>query len=92
MPTSASDVSLDIDGLTAGYRSVTVVRDLSLVVRKGEFVALLGANGVGKTTLLRAVVGAARIISGRIMLNPDPPLILVLQRHIHDRPGVSCWL
>lgn len=72
MPTSASETSLEVVCLTAGYRSVTVVRDLSLVVRKGEFVALLGANGVGKTTLLRAVVGAAHITSGRILLNGKP--------------------
>jgi branched-chain amino acid transport system ATP-binding protein len=57
---------LEIDGLTAGYDSAAVIRDISLEVAPGEVVALLGANGAGKTTTLRAVSGLVRPMSGAI--------------------------
>ena len=57
---------LEIDGLTAGYDSAAVIRDISLEVAAGDVVALLGANGAGKTTTLRAVSGLVHPMSGAI--------------------------
>ena len=57
---------LEIDGLTAGYDSAAVIRDISFAVGAGEVVALLGANGAGKTTTLRAVSGLVHPLSGAI--------------------------
>jgi len=57
---------LRVRGLTAGYDGVTAVRDLDLVVEPGEVVALLGANGAGKTTSLLAVSGLVPRTSGSI--------------------------
>ena len=57
---------LEIDGLTAGYDSAAVIRDLHVDVAPGEIVALLGANGAGKTTTLRAVSGLVRPMEGAI--------------------------
>jgi branched-chain amino acid transport system ATP-binding protein len=48
-------MSLVISSLNAGYDDLTVLRDVSLGVERGNIVALLGANGAGKTTLLNAV-------------------------------------
>ncbi|MGH6989619.1 MAG: ABC transporter ATP-binding protein [Stellaceae bacterium] len=48
---------LAITGLTAGYGSALVIRDLSLDIRDGEAVAILGRNGMGKSTLLKAILG-----------------------------------
>jgi len=59
---------LEIDGLTAGYDSAAVIRDISLDVAPGEVVALLGANGAGKTTTLRALSGLVHPLSGAIRL------------------------
>lgn len=59
---------LRVDDLHAGYGDLTVVRGVSLAVAAGEIVALLGHNGVGKTTLLRAITGLLRASKGDIML------------------------
>ncbi|MBV9861966.1 MAG: ATP-binding cassette domain-containing protein [Alphaproteobacteria bacterium] len=55
-----------IEKLRAGYSGSVVLEDLDLVVHEGEAVALLGRNGVGKTTTLRAITGTVRAAAGRI--------------------------
>jgi branched-chain amino acid transport system ATP-binding protein len=60
---------LVVDGLSAGYTAVPVVRGVSLSVAPGEMVALLGPNGAGKTTLLRALAGLLRAAGGRILVD-----------------------
>ena len=60
-----SDV-LVLEGVTAGYGEAVVVNDVSLHLREGEALALLGRNGVGKTTLLSAIVGTTRRFGGSI--------------------------
>lgn len=57
---------LRVDGLAVGYGGSTVLEGVDLVVREGEAVALLGRNGVGKTTLLRALTGTLRPREGRV--------------------------
>ena len=54
--------------LTAGYGGTTVLHDLSLVVQRGELVALIGPNGSGKSTLLRAITGRLPSWGGEIHL------------------------
>jgi ABC-type branched-subunit amino acid transport system ATPase component len=48
---------LEVQNLSAGYATGTVLRGVSLGVAEGEVLALLGRNGMGKTTLLRAIAG-----------------------------------
>ena len=57
---------LEIDGLCAGYGDVQVLHGVSLSVGQGEVVSLVGANGVGKTTTLRAVSGILEIRDGDV--------------------------
>ena len=60
--------SLSIEGVTVGYGgSEPVLRGVSLGVSPGEFIALLGSSGCGKTTLLRAISGFVPIRSGRVL-------------------------
>ncbi len=66
---AASKPVLVVDKLRAGYAGSVVLEDLSLIVHEGEAVALLGRNGVGKTTTLRAITGTVRSSSGRITLD-----------------------
>jgi branched-chain amino acid transport system ATP-binding protein len=60
------DEVLRLDRLCAGYGAAPVVRDLDLVVSRGEIVALLGPNGAGKTTTLLTISGLLKPLSGRI--------------------------
>ncbi len=57
---------LEVKDLVTGYDGVPILRGVSLTVAAGEVVAVLGANGVGKTTLNRAISGLNAVMSGRI--------------------------
>ena len=62
---------LDLDKVTAAYGSTVVLRDISLSVPEGEVVALLGANGAGKTSLLKIVSGLLRPRRGRVLIDGE---------------------
>jgi len=53
-------VGIDIDGLTFGYTEATVLEDAAAGIRPGEFVAVMGESGVGKTTLVRLLMSFMR--------------------------------
>ncbi len=57
---------LALEGVSAGYGESIVIEDATLQVREGECVALLGRNGVGKTTLLATIVGETRMHQGAV--------------------------
>jgi len=57
---------LTLSGVSASYGSVPAVGDVSIEVGEGEAVGLLGANGAGKSTTLRAISGLVRLTSGTI--------------------------
>jgi branched-chain amino acid transport system ATP-binding protein len=58
---------LRLEALRAGYGPIEALRGLDLEVREGELVCLLGANGAGKSSTLRAISGLLRARSGRIV-------------------------
>ncbi len=60
---------LEVCGLFAGYKGITVVRGVDLRVEAGEVVALLGANGAGKSTTLLTISGLAEQQAGEIRLD-----------------------
>src|SRR3546814_4874130 len=57
---------LEVSGLVAGYGAVAVLDGVDLTVKAGEIAALLGSNGVGKTTLNNTLSGLVRAKAGRI--------------------------
>jgi branched-chain amino acid transport system ATP-binding protein len=69
LPKSEGEALLRLEGIYAGYGKSEILHDLTLEVRPGEVVALLGRNGVGKTTTLRTIAGALRPRSGRSLFN-----------------------
>lgn len=73
-----------VDGLRAGYGAVSVLHDVSLEVREGELVALLGTNGNGKSTLLNCILGLVRPTAGRIRLEWDGRTIDLTGKAPHE--------
>jgi branched-chain amino acid transport system ATP-binding protein len=65
----AGEIVLAIDHLKAGYGRIIGASDVSMSVRRGELVAMLGSNGAGKSTVLRAVSGMIKPISGTVSFN-----------------------
>lgn len=63
-----SEPVLELQGLSAGYGPVTVVRDARLTVNRGEMVGIVGRNGAGKTTLISAIAGMLDRTRGGIVL------------------------
>jgi len=59
---------LSLSNLYSGYGSTQVLRDVVLKVNEGEIVAILGRNGVGKTTLMKTIVGLLPATSGKIAI------------------------
>lgn len=60
---------LEVRNLTCGYGAMTVVRDLSLKVANGEVVALLGANGAGKSSTLQCIAGHVAARGGSVVFD-----------------------
>ncbi|MGV6875627.1 ABC transporter ATP-binding protein [Pseudochelatococcus sp. B33] len=61
--------AISIQGISKRYGDVTALHEISLSVRKGEFVTLLGPSGCGKTTTLRTLAGLERADTGRILID-----------------------
>jgi branched-chain amino acid transport system ATP-binding protein len=60
---------LIIDKLTAGYGEAVVLNEVSFGLAEGQALALLGRNGMGKTTLINSIVGVTRYVGGTITLD-----------------------
>jgi branched-chain amino acid transport system ATP-binding protein len=60
---------LQIERLTAGYGEAIVLNQVSLALPEGQSLALLGRNGMGKTTLISSIVGVTRFVGGEIRLD-----------------------
>lgn len=78
---------LEATGLTSGYGAVTVIRDLDLRAYRSEAVAVIGPNGVGKSTLLRTLAGVLRPRRGVVLLNGRP--LRSLSADAVARSGIS---
>jgi branched-chain amino acid transport system ATP-binding protein len=83
---------LDVHDLCAGYGDTEVLRGVALKVDAGEIVAVLGSNGVGKSTLNRTISGVVRARSGTIRfdgaaIDRDKPAAIVARGLIHVPEG-----
>lgn len=64
--TAQQESLLHTEGLSAGYDTKTILKDINLEVEKGEFICLIGANGTGKSTLLRTLAGLLDPLKGDV--------------------------
>jgi len=62
------NTAFEFTHVSAGYVQTEVLKDLNLAVSEGEMVALLGPNGVGKSTLLRVLTGLHKPDTGNVRL------------------------
>ncbi len=79
MSAAPLEPAVRIEGLVRSYGARPVIRGLHLQIDRGEFVALIGESGCGKTTLLRAIAGLDPVDSGRIITTGRPAV--VFQEH-----------
>jgi zinc transport system ATP-binding protein len=68
-----SDNIIEIKNLNFSYNSQPVLRDVNLTVNQGDFVAMIGPNGGGKTTLLKLMLGLLNADSGALRIFNKPP-------------------
>jgi len=81
------DAVLTTVNLTAGYGAAPVLDNVSLDVRPGEMVTIIGSNGAGKSTTMRAISGLLRPVAGAIVLDNVP--IKELETHQIARRGLA---
>ena len=78
---------LNVENLWVSYDRINAVRGVSFTVAAGEIVTLIGANGAGKSTILRAVAGLLPITRGRVSLAEAD--LLPLPAHLRVKQGVA---
>ena len=78
---------LTLDQVESGYGSTRILDRFSLELRKGEMLAVLGRNGVGKSTMLRAVIGLIPVWSGSIRFGGED--VTLLPAHARSRKGIA---
>ena len=67
-----TDTAVSIEGVVKKYREQTVLREVSLKIRRGEFLTLLGPSGCGKTTLLNLIAGFSEADRGEVFIDGQP--------------------
>jgi len=80
------DVLLSVKGMESCYGRIKALKGIDLEVRKGELVALVGANGAGKTTFLRTLSGVQAMSAGQIMFDGED--ISKLRADLRMRRGI----
>ena len=65
-----SEPIISLESLAIGYDGQAVLSDISLALARGSFTAILGANGTGKSTLLKTLLGLQPVVGGRIKIQP----------------------
>ena len=78
---------LSLKSVSSGYGSIPVVRDIILDVARGEVLALVGRNGVGKTTLINTIAGLIAVSSGRILFKDQD--VTDLDAQLMARMGIG---
>lgn len=82
-----SEVILETIGLWSGYGGKPVLQGVDLTIREGEIVAIIGRNGVGKTTLIKSLIGLLPSDKGSVLFRAKP--IDALAAYLRARLGIG---
>ena len=88
-------LALDVEGLTKGYGEGPIIENLDLKIEVGERVAIIGPNGIGKTTLLRTLFGDLEKDKGRLKWSENANLGYFAQDHaaeFEEETGLFEWM
>ena len=77
-------LALEVEGLTNGYDGEALFSELNMLVEVGERIAIIGPNGIGKTTLLRSLVGDIELMSGTVKWSEKAEPGYFAQDHADD--------
>lgn len=94
---ATTEPMLELNQVSVSYGPIHAVRDLSFHVNRGEIVTLIGSNGAGKTSTLRAISGLAKINKGEILFKSKPihalaPHLIVKKRLCQAPEGRGIFL
>jgi ABC-type branched-subunit amino acid transport system ATPase component len=78
------DAICEIVDASLGYNDRAIVTDASLSVERGEILALIGLNGVGKSTLLKAIIGTCEVLKGQVRIRGEDVALLPVYKRIQD--------
>lgn len=82
-----SETILKIEHLVSGYNKVIIVRDINLEIGCGEIVSIIGRNGVGKSTLMKTIMGICKTLEGEISFQGE--IITKKMPFIRARAGIG---
>lgn len=80
MVSGAESLFFKIDQMTVGYQGVPVVKNVTVELKRGEILTLIGGNGAGKSTILKSIMGQLQPISGAVYLG---------ENSIHELPALK---
>lgn len=80
-------MSLDVTGLSAGYEGTPILSEIDCQVDDGEIVGVVGRNGVGKTTLLKAIMGLLEPSAGTVQFDDED--VTAEPADVHARAGIG---
>ncbi len=87
---------LEVKNITKDFTGVRALRDVSVSVKNGEIMGLIGENGAGKSTLLKLIAGVSEPTSGKIEINRKVAPLIELGAGFHSeltgRENIFIWL
>jgi ATPase subunit of ABC transporter with duplicated ATPase domains len=79
--------AVELQSLNAGYDGERILANMDLIIEAGEKVAVIGPNGIGKSTFLKALVGDLEPMSGRVKWSENAGIGYFAQDHAHEFEG-----
>jgi ABC-type Mn2+/Zn2+ transport system ATPase subunit len=80
----AGDAVVEFEGASLGYGRATILRDVTFSIAEGDFLGIIGPNGSGKTTILRAILRMVRPVRGSVHIREGLKFGYVMQRQALD--------